>query len=108
MEGCHWMATLRNVQIMSPVSVKSVVENALKQSGGTIVGYTEHLFPNGAITFCFLLAESHCTVHTYPELHSMWMDCFTCGEAFDTKKFQQMVILGLASYTTESKIVYRN
>jgi S-adenosylmethionine decarboxylase len=107
-EGLHWLATFRQVEVFDNVKIKQVVERALKESGANIVGYTEHVFENGAITFCFLLGESHCTLHTYPEVKSMWIDCFTCGISFDLKKFDGIMTYGLRAGFTETRIIRRH
>jgi len=40
-----------------------------------------HRFDNDAYTGVLLLAESHCSIHTWPELHKVHLDIFTCGTA---------------------------
>lgn len=106
-EGKHWLATVREVDVSNNAYVKNVVETALIQSGANIVGYNEYVFENGALTCCFLLAESHCTVHTYPENRSLWLDCFTCGETFHVKKFSSIITSGFHSGFVESRIITR-
>lgn len=48
------------------------------------------IFPNGAITLVLILAESHLSVHTWPEEQLIAIDLFSCG-AIDG----QAVISGL-------------
>ena len=40
---------------------------------------TAVVFPNGAVTLVLLLAESHLSVHTWPEEHLVAVDLFSCG-----------------------------
>jgi S-adenosylmethionine decarboxylase len=40
-----------------------------------------HNFDNDAYTGVLLLAESHCSIHTWPELQKVHFDLFTCGDA---------------------------
>jgi S-adenosylmethionine decarboxylase len=41
---------------------------------------TSHvIFPNGAITLVLILAESHLSVHTWPEESMVAIDLFSCG-----------------------------
>jgi S-adenosylmethionine decarboxylase len=41
---------------------------------------TSHvIFPNGAITLVLILAESHLSVHTWPEEDLIAIDLFSCG-----------------------------
>ena len=108
LRGRHWMATLRGVKNMTPQFIQDVVKTSLQDCGATIVGYNEHIFDNNAITCCFLLCESHCTVHTYPEVNSLWIDCFTCGENFNVQKFQQLIILHLHTEEIDIQLIRRN
>jgi S-adenosylmethionine decarboxylase len=60
--------------------IKYLKEGILK-SNSTIVGYSEkHFDENNGFTCVFLLAESHVSVHTYPENNSLFFDAFTCGD----------------------------
>lgn len=61
------------------VQVKDKTMNLTKEYGFTIVGQTEHAFTPHGLTFVILLAESHISVHTYPEDNYADIDCFTCG-----------------------------
>jgi S-adenosylmethionine decarboxylase len=41
---------------------------------------TSHvIFPNGAITLVLILAESHLSIHTWPEEDLIAIDLFSCG-----------------------------
>jgi S-adenosylmethionine decarboxylase len=41
---------------------------------------TSHvIFPNGAITLVLILAESHLSIHTWPEENLIAIDLFSCG-----------------------------
>jgi S-adenosylmethionine decarboxylase len=53
---------------------------AAVQSGGGHVLETSHVvFPNGALTVVLILAESHLSVHTWPEESLIAIDLFSCG-----------------------------
>ena len=53
---------------------------AAVQAGGGHVLETSHvLFPNGAITLVLILAESHLSIHTWPEEDLIAVDLFSCG-----------------------------
>ena len=42
-----------------------------------------HIFPGGGYTALLALAESHLSIHTYPERGQFCADLFTCGPAAD-------------------------
>ena len=48
--------------------------------GFSILNFIDHKFDEGGgVTGLFLLAESHCSYHTYPESAYIAIDVFTCG-----------------------------
>lgn len=60
--------------------VKLYCIEAIKKSGLNIVGYAEKLFEPNGLTGVWILAESHFTIHTYPEHNYISVDCYTCGD----------------------------
>ena len=48
-------------------------------AGATVVGEEFHVFPNGAVTGVLVLAQSHLSVHTWPELLLANVDLLTYG-----------------------------
>lgn len=51
-----------------------------KAAGATVVGSRFRRFAPHGVTGVVLLAESHVTVHTWPELGFAAFDVFTCGD----------------------------
>lgn len=48
--------------------------------GFSVLDFVGHKFDGGGgVTGLFLLAESHCSYHTYPESSYIAIDVFTCG-----------------------------
>ena len=62
---------------------------------------TSHVvFPNGAITLVLILAESHLSVHTWPEENMVAIDLFSCGAIDGALVIDHLVRdLGLESVT---------
>ena len=52
---------------------------AAEEAGATVVGTTFHQFANGAVSGVVLLAESHVSIHTWPERFYAAVDVYTCG-----------------------------
>lgn len=46
---------------------------------GHVLGTSHVVFPNGAITLVLILAESHLSIHTWPEDDLVAIDLFSCG-----------------------------
>ncbi len=57
----------------------SVAVAAVAAGGGHVLDASHVLFPNGAITLVLILAESHLSVHTWPEESLVAVDLFSCG-----------------------------
>ncbi|HYK32465.1 MAG TPA: S-adenosylmethionine decarboxylase [Streptosporangiaceae bacterium] len=52
---------------------------AVGAGGGHVLDESNVVFPNGAITLVLILAESHLSVHTWPEEGLVAIDLFSCG-----------------------------
>ena len=66
---------------------QSLVEKALLQaaekSGATVISSSFHSFNPQGISGVVIIAESHFTVHVWPEHDYAAVDIFTCGESID-------------------------
>ncbi len=57
------------------------IQEIIKNNDATLLSKTVHHFDdNGAFTSLYLLAESHLSIHTWPENNFMAIDVFTCGK----------------------------
>lgn len=57
----------------------TIMREAAAAGQATVLGHTSAVFPNGAVTAVLLLAQSHLSVHTWPELRLANFDLLTCG-----------------------------
>ena len=53
--------------------------SAVRAGGGHVLDASHVIFPNGAITLVLILAESHLSIHTWPEESLIAIDLFSCG-----------------------------
>ena len=58
---------------------KEELEKLLSQSGFTILSYMEHQFDPQGFTSVWLLAESHCALHTFPEESKAYIELSSCN-----------------------------
>jgi len=67
----------------SPVTdvarLTSLTGAAVAAGHGHVLDTSHVIFPNGAITLVLILAESHLSVHTWPEEDLIAIDLFSCG-----------------------------
>jgi S-adenosylmethionine decarboxylase len=52
---------------------------AVRSGGGHVLANSHVVFPNGAVTLVLILAESHLSIHTWPEERLIAIDLFSCG-----------------------------
>ena len=63
-----------DVDILSEIAV-----GAVRAGRGPVLDISHVVFPNGAITLVLILAESHLSIHTWPEERLIAIDLFSCG-----------------------------
>ena len=56
-----------------------MLRDAAADGGATVLGGDAHVFPNGAVTVFLILAQSHLSLHTWPEYHLANVDLFSYG-----------------------------
>lgn len=59
------------------------LRDGVRTSGATLLDEMVHDFTPSGFTALLLLAESHVSIHTYPEYGSLFLDAFTCGNNCD-------------------------
>jgi S-adenosylmethionine decarboxylase len=62
-----------------PEALAAAARDAVGAGGGHVLDETAVVFPNGAVTLVLVLAESHLSVHTWPEERLVAVDLFSCG-----------------------------
>lgn len=67
---------------------------AVAAGGGHVLDASHVVFPNGAITLVLILAESHLSIHTWPEENLIAIDLFSCG-AIDGQRVIDELLSGL-------------
>ncbi len=81
--GTHLLVELRecNPEILKSLEkVRNALVSAAKEAKATIVDISFHEFNPFGISGVVVIAESHLTIHTWPEYNYAAVDIFTCGE----------------------------
>ncbi|MGI4849719.1 MAG: adenosylmethionine decarboxylase [Janthinobacterium lividum] len=83
--GAHLLADLHGVQavlLADGRQLERVLKEAALAAGATILSSHFHRFGTGqGVTGVVLLAESHISIHTWPEAGFAAVDLFMCGSA---------------------------
>jgi S-adenosylmethionine decarboxylase len=86
--GRHWLAEFYDARGLADARlVRSALRQAVAAAGLTLLDIKLHRFGRGrGITGVALLAESHISIHTWPEAGYAALDLFMCGRASDPSK----------------------
>lgn len=77
--------------------MKSIMLQAAKASGATVIDSRFHSFEPQGVSGVVIIAESHFSVHTWPEHDYAAVDLFTCGSTIDYPKAIDSIKAGLGS-----------
>lgn len=80
---------------LADAEIEARCDAALRQSGATILDRARYQFMPVGLTSVWVLGESHCALHTYPEANYLAIDVFTCGAHSVTRAFEAAIIASL-------------
>lgn len=80
--GTHLLIDLEGCENLDQIdAIERALKDAALAGGATILNVDLHHFePNGGVSGVVVLAESHITIHTWPENGFAALDIFMCGE----------------------------
>jgi S-adenosylmethionine decarboxylase len=84
-----------------PVIEGAMVE-AAEAAGATVVGKVFHKFAPQGVTGVVIIAESHISIHTWPELGYAAVDIFTCSSRTQPMRAFDVISFLLKPSTTSS------
>ena len=79
--GTHLLIDLWGASnLCDPDHIDRALRDAAEAAGATILhGHFHHFSPNGGVSGVLVLAESHISIHTWPERDFAAIDIFMCG-----------------------------
>ncbi|WP_425599252.1 adenosylmethionine decarboxylase [Azospirillum brasilense] len=85
--GTHLIVDLWGAERLDELDhVRSTLIESVEVAGATLLHiHLHHFTPNGGISGVAVLAESHISIHTWPERGYAALDIFMCGDAQPTK-----------------------
>jgi S-adenosylmethionine decarboxylase len=97
--GQHLLADLYGIApalLRDASAMERLLREAARTAGAQVIGSHFHSFGNeGGVTGVILLAESHISVHTWPEVNFAAVDIFMCGAA-DAERALALLLRALA------------
>ena len=89
------------------VLLLDTLEAAAEKVGATIVRRVTQRFSPVGVSVILILAETHLSVHTWPEHGYAAVDIFICGEGKEPSEAWEVIVERLRPKTYESKEIAR-
>ncbi len=87
--------------------IRKLVEAGAEAAGTTLLSVTSHhFFPQG-VTAVGLLAESHLSIHTWPEVGYAAVDLFTCSDHCHPEETCDLLARAMQAGKHEFRIILR-
>ncbi|MBW1712162.1 MAG: adenosylmethionine decarboxylase [Deltaproteobacteria bacterium] len=77
--------------------VARVLTEAVEDAGATLIKPFFHRFAPQGVSGVAVIAESHFSIHTWPEYAYAAVDMFTCGDCLDLDRAFETIRTGLAA-----------
>ncbi len=79
--GTHLLVDLWGARSLDdPAAIDRALRACAEASGATVLGGDFHRFEPNGVSGVLLLAESHISIHTWPERGFAALDLFMCGQ----------------------------
>ena len=88
--------------------LRCTINNAAKLANAKVLNLVSNKFEPQGVTAIALLAESHLSIHTWPEEHYSAVDIFTCGQNMKPEISCKYLIQALMAKEHHLRIIDRN
>ena len=108
--GRHLLAELSdcNAAILNhQEELQRIMLEAARNSGATVVDSVFHHYNPQGLSGIVVIAESHISIHTWPEYGYAAVDCFTCGSSVNPWKALEYLKEKLGSRAVQVKDLNR-
>lgn len=108
--GQHLLVTLNDcdIDILNDIdALRDLTMRAAVATGATVLNLCAQKFEPQGVTVVAVLAESHASLHTYPEVRKVFWDCFTCGSTCDPSKSIEVLSAALKTKNISARILER-
>ena len=88
--------------------LRCILNRASKLANATVLNLISNKFEPQGVTAIALLAESHISIHTWPESNYSAVDIFTCGQNMRPELASQHLIESLMAKEHSLRVIERN
>ncbi|MCI0845860.1 MAG: adenosylmethionine decarboxylase [Chloroflexi bacterium] len=93
--GLHLLLELRdcNSGLLNDLNhIRLAMLRAAEDAGAHVIGESFHQFSPQGVTGILAIAESHISIHTWPEYGYAAADIFTCGSGVQARKIAAILV----------------
>lgn len=93
--GTHLLVELRdcNPEVLKSIEkVQNALVSAARHAAATVIDVSFHEFNPFGISGMVIIAESHLSIHTWPEYGYAAVDIFTCGDLIKPQEAAEYLI----------------
>jgi S-adenosylmethionine decarboxylase len=90
-----------------PARLRRILLDAATEAGATILANNMYKFPSGGVSGFVFLAESHISIHTWPEHGYAAIDIFTCGSHAMPDVACEVIAQRLGASATQISVIDR-
>ncbi|MFL0239334.1 adenosylmethionine decarboxylase [Mycobacterium sp. SMC-17] len=108
--GCHVLAEFTGIDpelANDRVRLRHLLRSSVERAGATVCDMVDKRFEPHGVTVLALLAESHASIHSYPERGAMFVDVFTCGETADAEEAVRLLREAVGAADAHVHTVFR-
>ncbi len=108
--GLHLLLTLSGCDraiLDDEARLRELTGRAARATGAQVLQVMGQRFVPAGVTVLALLAESHASLHTYPEAGTAFWDCFTCGDSCRPERGIAVLVETLRPARYERMVVER-
>ena len=108
--GKHYLVDFKQCdpETIEQVAVtREIFLEAAREANATVVGELFHQFEPVGVSGVLLIAESHVSVHTWPEERFVGVDIFTCGDEMDARVAIDVLTRGFRAAQVDVRVHLR-
>lgn len=106
-EGYHLILDIWLKENIEFRKLKNIIAELLMKHKQLILGFEDwEFYPRGE-SGVFLIAASHCSVHTYPEFKYITVDVYSCDVNFNPELFLEDFLSEISYNHCNSKVLKR-
>jgi S-adenosylmethionine decarboxylase len=103
----HLVGHIDGVWVAQARHLEYVMNRIAEKCGFTVVNRAFHQFEPHGTTGVLVLAESHFSAHTYPELNMIYIDVFCCAPNFDPELTARVIEEEFSALSGEWEVITR-